>query len=229
MSWQRYVEETYTPTLRRSSMKEQPREREIRRVQTGSVGLYFGPIRLNKITRSRVEQFIDFRREQGTGHLAINRDVSRLRHLLNDVADRDELRIDLPRIPWRRLKLKEATTHNWPVREDERDQSHQLHELEAALGPRMRGHAGMWSRRAVRRGPRDVYVVAAAREFCRCASDYATDAAVPAELGCDPEDAQRSLLYRCVGLDGMAEAIIPRMNATRAPHPARDCRHAARA
>ncbi len=114
-----YVETTYAPLLRRSAMKERPREEEVRRVQTGTVGRYFGAYRLDKITRSAVEGFVDERLKHGTGAAGINRDLARLRHLLYDLADREELAVDLPRIPWRRITRREEPESHRPMREDE--------------------------------------------------------------------------------------------------------------
>ena len=96
-----YVRDTYAAVLRRSDMKPEPREREIERVTRGTVGRYLGKFRLNEITRTKVEWFIDQRLGSGAGAAGINRDLARLRHLLNDAVDREELEGRLPRIAWR--------------------------------------------------------------------------------------------------------------------------------
>ena len=114
-----YVSQTYTPLLRRSSMKEGPREREIHRVTEGALGRFFGSYRLPKITRSEVERFIDQKVAGAAGPAGVNRDLARLRHLLNDAADRPELGIDLHRIPWRRLTMREEPESYRPMRDDE--------------------------------------------------------------------------------------------------------------
>ena len=114
-----YVREHYAPALRRSSMKERPRDREIERVTAGTVGRHFGALLLDQVTRSEIERFIDARLEAGAGAAGVNRDLARLRHLLNDAADREELGVDLPRIAWRRLTLRETPTSYRPMRDDE--------------------------------------------------------------------------------------------------------------
>ncbi len=116
-----YVREIYVPVLRRSAMKERSRENEVHRVApTGTVGSFFGGYRLDEVTRSVIETFIDKRLSEGTGAAGVNRDLSRLRHLLNDAADRPEdLRLDLPRIPWRRLTMKEEPKSFRPMRDNE--------------------------------------------------------------------------------------------------------------
>ncbi len=115
----KYVKHTYAPLLRRSDMKPGPREEEIRRVTTGVLGRYFGAYRLGKITRSVVEAFVDQRLQRGSGPAGINRDLARLRHVLNDVADREEVGVELPRIPWRRITMTEKPKHYRPMRDDE--------------------------------------------------------------------------------------------------------------
>ena len=106
-----YVDDYYAPTLRRSKMKAKPREVEVRRVTEGTVGSYFHKYRIDEIHRTLIEGFIDARLHQGAGAAGINRDLARLRHLLNDAGDRpellEELGIELSRIPWRRLRMEE--------------------------------------------------------------------------------------------------------------------------
>jgi integrase len=135
LTFARYVEETYVPLLRRSEMKEKPREVEIRRVTTGIVGRYFGNYRLDQIARSVIEQFVDKRLADGAGAAGINRDLARLRHVLNDVADRDELKLRLPRIPWRKLMRKEQPKSYRPMRDDEEPRL-----LEGLHDPIVRGY-----------------------------------------------------------------------------------------
>ncbi len=114
-----YVRDTYAAVLRRSDMKPVPREREIERVSGGTVGRYLGKFRLNEITRTQVEWFIDQRLGDGAGAAGINRDLSRLQHLLNDAADREELEGRLPRIAWRRVRMREDPKSHRPMRDDE--------------------------------------------------------------------------------------------------------------
>ncbi len=115
-----YVEEFYTPLLRRSDMKPKPREAEIRRVTTGTIGRFFNSLRLDEITRSKVEAFVDARLRNGAHAAGVNRDFARLRHLLNDAIDREEFEGRLPRIAWRKLMMEEDPQSWRPMRDDEK-------------------------------------------------------------------------------------------------------------
>jgi integrase len=114
-----YVNDVYVAALRRSDMKPESREREVQRVTDGTVGRHLGGYSLEMITRSVVEEFVDERLRDGAGAAGVNRDLARLRHLLNDVADREELGLELPRIPWRRLMMQERPRSYRPMRDDE--------------------------------------------------------------------------------------------------------------
>ncbi|HXK23916.1 MAG TPA: tyrosine-type recombinase/integrase [Myxococcota bacterium] len=121
-----YAREHYIPSMQsgtnsaRERMKDAPLRVEIRRCTSGTLGRYFGAVALDQITRTRIEQFIAQRRSEGAVRGAtINRDLARLRNLLNDAADRDELRLELPRISWTKLRQREEPTSYRAMRDEE--------------------------------------------------------------------------------------------------------------
>jgi integrase len=121
MTFGAYAVEHYIPAMQsgtnsaRERMRPAPLLAEIHRVTDGPLGRYFADVPLDQINRSRIAQFIAHRLEEEhdgrTCHSAgVNRDLARLRNLLNDAADREELSLDLPRISWSKLRQREDPT-----------------------------------------------------------------------------------------------------------------------
>ena len=103
----------------RERMKPRPLKVEIHRCTAGTLGRYFRDVPLDQIHRTRIEQFIAHRMGEGAGAAGVNRDLARLRNLLNDAADRAELGLDLPRVPWVKLRQREEPESYRPMRDDE--------------------------------------------------------------------------------------------------------------
>lgn len=111
-----YVETYYLPAMRsgtnsaRATMRERGLASEAHRCSAaGTLGSFFGSDPLDQITRSRIEQFIAARAAgerngRRCNAAGVNHDLARLRNLLNDAADREELGLALPRVPWRKLR-----------------------------------------------------------------------------------------------------------------------------
>ena len=120
-----YVRIVYVPAMRagtnsaREKMKPRSVERETQRLTTGSLS-WFSSHRLDDITRSVIERFVSQRQQEGVGEAGLNRDLARLRNLLNDAGDRDELRnVTLHKIAWTKLIQTEHPTSFRPMRNDE--------------------------------------------------------------------------------------------------------------
>ena len=100
-------------------MKERSLLREIHRCTDGTLR-WFNECRLDGINRDLIEQFIVARGEEGAGAAGTNRDLGRLRNLLNDAADRDSFsHVAFPRIPWRKLTRTEKPTSYRAMRDQE--------------------------------------------------------------------------------------------------------------
>lgn len=100
-------------------MKSRSLARETQRLTTGSLS-WFANYRLDDITRSVIERFVSQRQQERVGEAGLNRDLARLRNLLNDAGDRDELRnVTLRKIPWAKLIQTEHPTSFRPMRDDE--------------------------------------------------------------------------------------------------------------
>jgi integrase len=124
-SFAEYARDYYVPAMKsgtnsaRERMKEASLEVEIHRCGEGTLGRYFAEIPLDAITRSEIEKFIAHRQGEGAGSAGINRDLARLRNLLNDAADREELHLELPRISWSKVRQGEDPTSYRAMRDDE--------------------------------------------------------------------------------------------------------------
>ena len=84
----------------REKMKERPLQREIQRCTEGTLA-WFASHRLDK---ELVQKFILYRQESGANGPGVNRDLARLRNLLNDAADNG---LELRHVPWRKLHQQE--------------------------------------------------------------------------------------------------------------------------
>ena len=120
-----YVEKTYISAMRmgtnssREKMKTRSLQRETQRLTSGTLS-WFGPYPLDRINRELIEKFMTRRLEDEVGAAGLNRDLARLRNLLNDAGDRDSLSdISWPRIPWKKLTQTEHPESYRPMRDDE--------------------------------------------------------------------------------------------------------------
>jgi integrase len=119
-----YVERCYEPAMRAGTNSARGKMKslatEVHRCSpAGTLGRYLGDSPLDQINRSAIEAYIARREAEGAHGAGINRDLARLRNLLNDAADREELALDLPRISWAKLRQAEHPTSYRAMLDDE--------------------------------------------------------------------------------------------------------------